>query len=98
MVKLMASDWFTAIINWSSVANSKKESPAVMESFLIQIFQMLTMHMRAVIARLSQCLLFTIALLHLVMAIFTTALRHAEILKLQGWNSMIMHILYTMVT
>lgn len=62
------------------------------------IFQMLTMHMRAVIARLSQCSLFTIALLHLVMAIFTTALRHAEILKLQGWNSMIMHILYTTVT
>ena len=55
MVKLMASDWFTAIINWSSVANSKKESPAVMESFLIQTFPMLTTHMKATTARLLQC-------------------------------------------
>ena len=57
MVKPMALDWFIAITNLSLAVSSKKESPAAMELFSTQIFRMLALFMKVMIAQPSRCLL-----------------------------------------
>lgn len=62
MVKPMALDWFIAITNLSLAVSSKKESPAAMELFSTQIFRMLALFMKVMIAQPSRCLLSIIVL------------------------------------